>query len=516
MTGEPDVIGLLQRADWTRLSISATVTDGSTVLIAPGRRYREQTPDGVRGCDGDRVWMLAPQQAGEAGHLIGGAEPPLRVLMCPAWLLRSSRLEVRGRVRACGREGLDVVVTARESPRDVTGAARFRIGRTEAVVDAELGILLRVSRADGRGAPEVTELVGLDVNPVIDAAQFTPPPGSLIGENLPEALGTAGPAFWAWNTAAGLAAGGLGAWIRYSPFGRGSPEGAVDAEAAMPHDDPPPEVSREGWLSGPAVGDEVLHLLHASGTVPFAATLHQWLDLGAMLAQVPDAVRRTGFGGLGLLISALGERTAARHLVSFLRVGGPGRYQIDRGFEPGRGPKTIACDGRSRWRVYRDKVTVGRAQPLPGDLADLVDASWLLECRLSDGTLVMARDRPAYRVNVARGDAPWSLSMMFSPAVAVVDAELGIVLSLTSYLGGRPVRRYELRDITTGASAGDFRVRIPPGVRTEEETDPWEGLRQASASRPVTPVTVAGVVAREVGREAAKVARNLLRRMGLS
>jgi hypothetical protein len=42
MAGEPDLVGLLYRADWTRLSLSAEVNDGSTVLIAPGRRYRLQ------------------------------------------------------------------------------------------------------------------------------------------------------------------------------------------------------------------------------------------------------------------------------------------------------------------------------------------------------------------------------------------------------------------------------------------------------------------------------------------
>ena len=236
----------------------------------------------------------------------------------------------------------------------------------------------------------------------------------------------------------------------------------------------------------------MLHLLHGSGTAAFAATLHQWLDPGALLAQVPDAVRRTGFGGLGLLASVLGEPAAAPHLVSSLRIGGPGRYQIDHRYDPARGPKTIACDGQRRWRVYRYRVTGGPAQPLPSDLADLADASWLLECRLSDGTLVMARDRPAYRVNVARGDAPWSVSLMFSPAVAVVDAELGILLSLTSYLGGQPVRRYELRDIAGSASPGDFRVQLPPGLRVEQETDPFQGVREATKS-----------------------ARDFLRRMGL-
>jgi hypothetical protein len=491
MIGHPDVIGLLQRADWTRLSLSARVNDGSAVLVAPGRRYREQTAEGIRGCDGDHPWTLPPWAADGTEHWAGGPEPPLRTLLCPAWLLRNSRLEVRGPVRACGREGLDVVVTARESHRDVTRAAGARIGRTEAIVDAELGILLRVSRTDGRQAARVTELVSLDVSPVIDTAQFTPPPGSRVGESLrAAALGAGDPVVQAWKAAAGLAAGGLGAWHRYSPFGRG--RSTADAEAAMPRDDPAPEVSPYGRLAGPAVGDDVLHLLHGSGTAAFAATLHQWLDPGAVLARVPDTVRRTGFGGLGLVASALGEPVAAPHLVSFLRIGGPGRYQIDHRYDPARGPKTIACDGRRRWRVYRYRVTAGPAQPLPSDLADLADASWLLECRLSDGTLVMARDRPAYRVNVARGDAPWSVSLMFSPAVAVVDAELGILLSLTSYLGGQPVRRSELRDISGPASPGDFRVHLPPGLRVEQETDPFQGVREAT-----------------------KTARDFLRRMGL-
>jgi hypothetical protein len=490
MTGDPDVIGLLQRADWTRLAISARVNDGSTVLVAPGRRYREQTAEGIRGCDGEHAWTSPPWAADGTEHWTGGPEPPLRTLLCPSWLLRDSRLEVRGPVRACGREGLDVVVTARPSLRDVTGAARSRIGRTEVIVDAELGILLRVAQTDGRQPPRVTELVSLDVNPVIGAAQFAPPPGSRVGESLRTAGGAGDPVVAAWKAAAGLAADGLGAWHRYAPFGRG--RNTADAEAAMPRDDPPPRVSPDGRLAGPAVGDDVLHLLHGSGTAAFAATLHQWLDPGALLAQVPDAVRRTGFGGLGLLASALGEPAAAPHLISSLRIGGPGRYQIDHRYDPARAPKTIACDGQRRWRVYRYRVVAGPAQPLPSDLADLADASWLLECRLSDGTLVMARDRPAYRVNVARGDAPWSFSLMFSPAVAVVDAELGILLSLTSYLGGQPVRRYELRDIAGPASPGEFRVHIPPGLRLEQETDPWEGVREAT-----------------------KTVRNFLRRMGL-
>jgi hypothetical protein len=351
---------------------------------------------------------------------------------------------------------------------------------------------------------------------VIDPDQFAPPPGSFVAEGFGETFGAAGPFFAAWKTAAGLAAGGLGAWIKYWPFGRaGTGTEPEDAEAAMPLDDPAPEVAPDGRLSGPDVSDEVLHLLHDSGTAAFAGTLHQWYDVAAMLSQVPETARRTGLGGLGLLVGALTERaTAAAHITSSLRIGGPGRYQIDRLHELTHGPKTIACDGQRRWQVYHDKVAVGPAKPPPGDVVDLADASWLLECRLAGGALIMAGDRPAYRIDVTRGGAPWSFLMMFSPAVAVVDAELGIVLTLTSYLGGKPVLRYELRDVSA-APAGGFQVDIPAGLPTEPETDRWEQVRHADPSRPANiPLKVAGVVAREVGQEATRAARNFLRRLG--
>ena len=58
MTGEPGLIGLLYGADWTRLSLSAEVSDGSAVLVAPGKRYWYGTPDYETGCDGVRAWEL--------------------------------------------------------------------------------------------------------------------------------------------------------------------------------------------------------------------------------------------------------------------------------------------------------------------------------------------------------------------------------------------------------------------------------------------------------------------------
>jgi hypothetical protein len=93
MAGVPDVVGLLYRADWTKLSLAAEVSTGAdpglamkaahaarppwmvvelpepedlggfrsrrlTLLIAPGRRYREEDEesDYLTGCDGERRW----------------------------------------------------------------------------------------------------------------------------------------------------------------------------------------------------------------------------------------------------------------------------------------------------------------------------------------------------------------------------------------------------------------------------------------------------------------------------
>src|ERR1700722_10440399 len=515
MAAEAEVLRLVQGADWTRLRLAAEANDGTQVLLAPGRRYREQTPDGLRGCDGARPWRMPSPGDDRNAHSTGKPQPPLPMLFCPAWLLRSSRIEVRGHVTACGRDALHVVVTERATIGDRVMPRRLRSGQTEALVDAELGILLRVTWFPPEDAdpdiesPEVTELVSLDLDPATAAAQFAAPPGSVVGETWSEAMEAGGPAAAVAKTAAGLAAGGLSALIRYWPTARAR-TGAdpADPEAAMPAGGPPPEISPAGRLAGPQVSDEVLRVLHDSGTAAFQATMHEWIDYPAIVSQVPEGLRRAGFGGIGMLLDTLAEHPGEPvHTVSVLRVSGPGRFQIDYQQQVKKRPMTIASDGQRRWVVSQDRMTVGPARQPPSDVADLADASWLLECRIAGGALIMAGDRPAYRLDVVRGDAPWlPLMVLFPAAVAVVDAELGIILSLTSYLGGKPVRRYELRDVTSGPA--DFRVDLPPGLHAEPEPDPPAPMGD------VTPLKAAGAVAHEVGKEAAKAVRNFLRRLG--
>jgi hypothetical protein len=121
----------------------------------------------------------------------------------------------------------------------------------------------------------------------------------------------------------------------------------------------------------------------------------------------------------------------------------------------------------------------------------------------------LARDvRPVVvRVELAAYDV--LSTMMFPAAVAVVDAELGIVQRLTFYIGGKPVQRYELRDIT--ASDQEFRADLPPGLTVTEETGPLGGLGAGRLTPPPNlPLAIATAIGRHAAAEAGKAARNLL------
>ena len=42
MNAGPDLVSLLSRGDWTQLTLSAAVNDGTSFLVAPRGRYRSR------------------------------------------------------------------------------------------------------------------------------------------------------------------------------------------------------------------------------------------------------------------------------------------------------------------------------------------------------------------------------------------------------------------------------------------------------------------------------------------
>jgi hypothetical protein len=540
------VIGLLYRADWTRLSLSGEVRfesdrdlalsriratrppgfregpvmrakaggDGSqpaweevpgeelggyhfgraTLLIAPGGRHRQERGDEpaglVTGSDGERGWMWCRPDLAPPPWVPVAADPapPLPELFCPSGLLSGLTLEMTGPVTACGRNALVVVATPRADIGHVPGLRSVLFDRLEMIVDAELGILLRREETFEGERLSLTELTVLVLDPAAaaDSTRFAPPPGSHISQDMGESLRQAfgGPGWERAKTAAGLAAGGLGAVIRFAPRRPGHED---NLEAAMP----PAEPAAHDRRDRTPVPDDVLYLLYRSGANPvFGATLHEWQDFAAMAARVPDSARAAGHGGVGYLLDALDAATREKpvtHTVARLLLGGRDQYRVDYPHRTGRhNPKTIASDGQHRWRAFAAQTMVGPAAPLPHDIANLADSSWLLHCRLAGGKEISYRGRRAYQLSAAGGDRDWpARPLLFFPADAIVDAELGCLLRLISYAGERPASWWELRDIGAGTSEPDeFRPPVPPGVRIVQETG--NPLADAAAVMPGT------------------------------
>jgi hypothetical protein len=574
---ERELVGLLYRSDWTRLSLTGTVSGRgqfpatsfggrwwsasfgerlppgsfsppdpppappdwmtatadrpeteSTLTLAPGKRYRLASLDGSRvlGCDGERVWQwLADVPAEATVAFERQPQPPIPGLLAAAWLLLGYRLSVEGEATVAGRAGIAVTGVARP------GRLGNRIASTvlpwesvppaeqvAAVVDAELGIVLRRELRYPDGRVEVIEFLGLEVGGAVDPSVFSPAAGSFFGD------GSAGPrrpvddvGLDALKMVGGLAAGGLGAAIKYTPKRKVDPFAAATAENPddlMPDDDPLPDwavgqaaggaaeessAEADGWSP---VSDEVLNLLYRGGLepAPFSGRLREWTDGqvmgGAMLGAVPESARRAGFGGVGFLVdmtlSTLEHSPGhVTHEVYSVRVGGWDRYRIDRVFRtpPARerivrvGKRdrervTVACDGQRTFRVFEDEVRVGPASALDdlrnGSLADLVDGSWLLRCRLSGGEAVDVDGRTGYRVIATIGAGPvtsapvaW-LPRWWLPAVAVVDASTGRLLRVTRYRDGQAATRLELRSVSDGGS-DDFGFTPPDGLPVVEE-----------------------------------------------
>jgi hypothetical protein len=575
---ERELVGLLYRADWTRLSLTGTVrgigqfpatspgerwwspsfgeglrlgsfsvpdpppvppdwmmatTDQpeteSTLTLAPGKRYRLATEDGSRvlGCDGERVWQwLADVPPGGRVTFERKPQPPVPGLLAPAWLLFDYRLSVEGETTVAGRAGIVVTGAARTArlrglsastvlPRDLMPRPEW----VSAVIDTELGIVLRGELGYPGGTVSVTEFLDLEVGGAVDPSVFSPPAGSFFGDRpAGERRPVDDVGLEALKMVAGLAAGGLGAAIKYAPKRHVDPFAAAtseDPDDVMPDDEPLP-----AWAAGQAadgaaeqeaaeadgrtpVSDEVLNLLYRGGLepAPFSARLCEWTDGevvgGAMLGAVPESARQAGFGGVGFLVDTMltSEDAPSRisHEVYSVRVGGLDRFRIDRVFraQPAqarriqagkrhRAAVTVACDGQRTFRVFEDEVRAGPASTLDlgwhGHLPQLVDGSWLLGCGLSGGDVVEVDGRTGYRVIATIGAGPvtgaplgW-LPGWWLPAVAVVDASSGRLLRLTRYREGKAATRVELRSLSDGGP-DDYGFTPPDGLPVVEERE---------------------------------------------
>jgi outer membrane lipoprotein-sorting protein len=508
----PEVIGLLHRADWTRLSLSAEVrfecdrdllhsrmsarvpafyrnigtrartrvrsspSGRAALLIAPGARYRlerQGEDELIQGSDGQRRWISWWPRSSDRPPVEAafGHDRPVPGLFGPQDLLDGHVVEVLGPVTVGGRDAIAITATPR------AGQPLQLHDRIEAAVDAELGIVLRREETFEGQLLTLTELTNVTLNPpeAADPARYTAPPGSRNPDEPGEAAG--GPDGKTKNVM-DLAAGGLGALIKHAPHfpvHRADPE-PEPAEAAMPSPDPDVLAAEDGSAS-----DDLLYLLYRTGEPrDLAASMHEWRDGAVMMARLAQTIRDFGAGGFGSLIEAMPSAKTVIRADARFRISGPDRYRVDyTRRDDRRAARMIACDGERRWHVYQDRTVTAPAAPLRGPVAHLVDTSWLLRCRLSGALDITYRGRRARQLRVtgaAGAEFPGAEfvdfgSMLFFPVDAIVDAETGCLLRLISFVGDAPAAWWELDDISTEpGDPDDFRIAAPPGTRVVEET----------------------------------------------
>ena len=511
MAGLPEVIGLLHRADWTRLSLSAEVRfeqdgdlarrrenavrtesmrrmgfrPGSTsgmpdvepdaerdvyhrwraaLLIAPGRRYRleyEGEHGGqADGSDGEQGWTLRPPAPAPLPprDFEGGPGLPVPALFGPAGLLAGFTLDVGGPVTACGRDAIAVTAGPRHGAVGSGTSLRPRAcDRVELIVDAETGILLRREETFEGQVLTLTELTTVTMSPpeADDPVRFAPPAGSRPSPHDQEGSEPSGLGWEVVKNAVSLAAGSLGAWVRLAPHLPGHrPAAEGGLEAAMPRPEPGPLDPGDG----PPPSDDLLGLLYRSGLYDGDepqvrdAAVRRWTDTAPSLAQVAAPARAAGLGGVGYLYDAMAQKGTVTLTAGRLRVGGPDLYYLDYSSSQGRPePIVIACDGEQHWQVRENVTLVGPARPMTGEFASMVGSSWLLGERLSGGAEITYHGRRGYHLRVTRGDGarPGGPSS-FYPADAIVDAETGCLLRLIAYDGDAPAPAtwWELDDVS--------------------------------------------------------------------
>jgi hypothetical protein len=179
-----------------------------------------------------------------------------------------------------------------------------------------------------------------------------------------------------------------------------------------------------------------------------------------------------GIFGPDALWEAVGERMGdyGGHRVARLRVRAPDRYRVD--YLSGDWDKryaSIACDGEHTSKLFTDRVATGPATPPEPDLAALLDPAWLLSgWRLLSSSPVTVRGRAGFRLLAeVTGTGEDNTGNSFAAAEAIADAELGILLRQTAYVGEHPAVRTELRQLIVrdGDTAEDFRIEPTPRQR---------------------------------------------------
>lgn len=432
--------------------------ESGSLEAAPGGRYRAELTSGSGRIswlisDGESAWEYGDESRVRRSAASGVNW--LRRLLSPAWLLAGYRLEVTGEAEHAGRAAYIVAA----SMRDTRGTFRDR-GQVTALVDAELGIVLRYE--EGPRRHDLAEITALRVAAAdaVDPGAFAPPVGLEFTDQEP---------------------------VR-SP-------GGVPANRT-------------------AVDDRTVRLLYRGLSQQLTARLTEHCDAAAVRDRLRSAAaedtqarrhRRLAQAAADTVSDLMihgGDFTAA------VAAAPPGRYRMEVATPPARRPELVVSDGQHQWTAFGKRVLRQPPAPVRPELAALLDPSWLLDgYRLSSTGPAPAGGRAAITVvaeplcSAAHGTGPISGTPTEADWIeAVIDAELGVTLRLAwRSATGQVLLSAELTTVSAAADPEAFGYEPPPGARVVHSTDLLASMSAAGK---------AGLAA----RAAASIGKSLLRR----
>jgi hypothetical protein len=529
MTTDAELVALLVRVDWTGLSLSASVSwrcdfaalqrevarvravrrggtlppgsepraprfeeTASVLVLGPGGHYWQEEAqsggqrvtvagDGETSREQEDNPVSGASQTSRPGYLrpLSSLPPPLSELLRPSWLPAGFQLEVIGPVTARGRDAVEFAGRPRPFVMhdEVTG------DRVVAIADLELGILLRCEWLSGEVPLMVMELTELRLNPPEPAGPGARTHGEAAAPGLMSRIPWA-ILRWAAKTSASIILTALAAGLRLAAGVRrlsATQRPVFGAGGTIPAA-PQPQPAAPG--EPVSVPGHVLDMLYQSWPAApcVRAELHQWVDPGAMAGSALAGWDATGIRGAGRLAAAIASFDKGTYRADQVLAASRGQYKVEtvQARQP-RGPSAIACDAQRRWRAYPGRIVVGPAAALRSDVARMIDSAWLLGCRLSGGEPVTAGGRRGYQITARPADGrARSFSGHYvsgqelpAPVVAVVDADSGLLLSLTAFSGEQSALHAELRELTFEPQPrdDDFRIAPSPGMIVTEQTD---------------------------------------------
>ena len=400
----------------------------------------------------------------------------IRALLWPAWLVSGWDLELAGTAEAAGRTAMRIIATPRPLTRGQHAGRDRVLDRIVVLADPDLGLLLgqeiiRTGRSD-----ETTLITSLVPAPADDStAPFRPSPSLPVTDRKGYAESGAGqwqqldsPGWRLAKSAAGALGEGLGFAVRHTP--RTPPE---------PGTPPMPDPGPPDTTPAPLPAD-LVNLLHRTGkpAARFSATAGTWYDGEGMTAAGQSL--RAGAGPLAGLLgpgevwSALADRPLADlYQAQRIALSLPGRYRVDQlsGLDS-KNLRTRVSDGERTWAVYPNRVVVlpARVRPLDDRWLRLADPSWLLapgwQLSAARPQRVGGRDGWLLWAHYAgTADSPGWLLMgqgLLPQMCVVADAELGVLLRMTSYADGTPVMCTELFNLTVPPPGADQELFTPP------------------------------------------------------